>query len=585
MTSAPPATPAPPTPEPATYAPSHCVLCGKDPSSIYQYETVDGTYPVEGTSIFFFIVLLSAAFEFLIDYLSDIESEYFQAIVSSIKQEMLVCSLIGMLIIGAKSFGALSERWNLMLNYSILTFFFMIIFMIIIVLSIVLSLRVEMAKWKFFEGTDIDVPHAKLTAKQELFKQCRERFRESLLAKDVKQVEKILFSDYLLAVQTRSMKAITDLGWKCWSGLAAVILLNGMRARGTAPQGTTATLTDQDWLNNITSYIFTVGCITMIIFLVLHFVIQSRVRTFAQSQAARKAPDGSWIVVDASDFLFFGSLESTAGIFQTVILVLEWYFAVYVLAMAADSFKVFGWGGLGFIVIAIIPLIVFATVFPWTVVMITMLSFLGTGIDEKEATSLVEHADEQTKHNSQLTQAHEDEQNRKKTDFRAGMGINDEWGGDHVQTVTLHSSSSTDKHAANLDTTVPTWDSKDFQHPNAVELAKIRKVKLALIQQEQAAAQAEADAKSRGSGAAAASSAIGGGGGGGSSSSKHKLGVLSLPLKRDPAAEARRSPAADPNVFMRSAVPSAAAAASSSSSSIEAPLIHKSRPVDPMDEL
>ena len=47
-------------------------------------------------------------------------------------------------------------RWSLMLNYSVLTLFFMICFMIIIVISIVLSLRVEMGKWKFFEGTRIE---------------------------------------------------------------------------------------------------------------------------------------------------------------------------------------------------------------------------------------------------------------------------------------------------------------------------------------------------------------------------------------------------------------------------------------------
>ena len=68
----------------------------------------------------------------------------------------------------------------------------------------------------------------------------------------------------------------------------------------------------------------------------------------ASEPAAKLAPNGaSWIVVNASEFLFFGSMETTAQLFQTVILVLEWYFAVFVLAMVYDVFRVYGGLGIG----------------------------------------------------------------------------------------------------------------------------------------------------------------------------------------------------------------------------------------------
>ena len=444
-------------------------VSAQESENIYTRPDPVAKFPVEATAVFFLALIFASLVEFFIDYLADIESEYFQVIFDSIKQETLVCSLLTMLIIFSKSLGAFAAKWSLMLNYSVLTLFFMIIFMMVIVGAVVLSLRVEMNKWKYFEGTRIDAD-PQLSDKEELFRACRDRFHESLRAKGMTPREGLKFSDYLLRVEKHSMKSITDLGWKCWAGLGVLILMNGVRSRITAPADDTQALQQTDYTINLASYIVMVGFGCLAFFLILHYVVQSRARQFSKDPAAKLAANGTtWIVVNASEFLFFGSMETTAQLFQTVILVLEWYFAVFVLAMIYDVFRVYGGVGLIWLIFAVLPLIIFAAMFPWTITLITILQFLGDGLDEKEAHDLLDVLEEQERRNNTLTLAEADDDEGKKNDARAGIGINDEWIG---APVSLHETSN---QASHLDTAAPSFDVKTFQHPNAVDMMKTRK--------------------------------------------------------------------------------------------------------------
>jgi hypothetical protein len=437
--------------------------------NIYTRADPVAKFPIEATAVFFLALILASTVEFFIDFLGDIESEYFQVIFSSIKQEMLVCSLLTMLIIFAKSLGAFSAKWSLMLNYAVLTLFFMILFMIVIVVSVVISLTVEMNRWKYFEGTRIDAD-PQLTDKEELFRTCRERFRESLRAKGMTPRDGLMFSDYLLRVERHTMKAVTDLGWRCWTGLAVLILMNGVRSRITAPNDVNAQLRQSDYTINLVSYIVMVGFGTLAFFLILHFVVQSRLRAFVSEPAAKLAPNGTkWIVVTASEFLFFGSMDTTAQLFQTVIVVLEFYFSVFVLAMIYDAFRIFGGAGIVFVIVAVVPLVVFVLMFPWTITMITMLQFLGDGLDVTEAHDLLDALEEQERRNNTLTLAENEGLGEKKVEIKASLGINDEWTG---APVSLHENST---QAATLDTSAPTVEVKTFAHPNAVEMSQTRR--------------------------------------------------------------------------------------------------------------
>lgn len=447
--------------------------------SVYSQQDPYASRPIETSMIFLLALIIAACVEGLVDWLDENEDPYFQAIFSSIKQETLVCSLLTMIIMFCKSLGAFSARWSIMLNYAVMTLFFMIIFMLIILCSVVLSLSIETRKWIYFESglggmgrIDAD---PQLSDREELFRKCRERFRETMIAKGLRRGDGVKFSDYLKRVQRHTMKAITDLGWKCWSGLAVWILMNGVRARITAPNTPTEEIKQSAHFVNLFSFIAMVGFITLIIFLMLHYVVQSKVRIFADEPAAKLAPNGTtWIIKDcAKEYLFFGSLETTAQLFQTCILILMWFFSVFVLALLSSVFQVFPWyGAVLWIIFAVIPLVVFAIVFPWTVTMITILNFLGEGIDVAEAKELVAVLEEKERRERTLTLQDHDDTDLTAAHGGAGggsgsgggsggggapIGTNDEWQG---APVSLHETSN---KAAALDEVAPTFDVRTFQ--------------------------------------------------------------------------------------------------------------------------
>src|SRR5262249_48778371 len=122
-------------------------------------------FPVEGTAIFALVTLVASVLEFFIDYFRSFEDEYVQLIYGSVSEETIVCSLLTMMMIFVKSLGTLQPKWILMLNYAVLSLFFMVVFFLLIIGSVVVALHVQMKNWRYFEGTRIDADQ-KLSAKE-----------------------------------------------------------------------------------------------------------------------------------------------------------------------------------------------------------------------------------------------------------------------------------------------------------------------------------------------------------------------------------------------------------------------------------
>lgn len=439
----------------ATVVAASVFVAPAEAQNIYTGPDLNVLYPVEGTAIFVAVVLSAAVVEYVIDVLMAIENDYFQKVYSSVREETIVCSILTMLMIFAKSVGTLQPKWVLMLNYAVLGLFFMVLFFVVIIGGSVMSLRLEVSKWRRFEGTRIDADPM-LSYKEIIFKACRDRFRESLALHDVKSSNDVMFTDYMQRMQRFTVAAITDLSWKSWLALAVMVIINGVRSRiTTGSQTGVARLSRADRTINVSTYIGVVGYGTLLIYMVVHFMLQMRLRSFAQASITSKDADGNVEVSSSQARLFFSRFATTSHIFQCTVLVLEWYLSVFALGMAYEISQEYGYLAILIFASAVLPMFIFVWMFPWTITMITILNGLGADLDVEEAEATVQAAtleEEQAKNTTGVADAQAEQE-------ALARGAADEWQGEYIS---LHETAG-DKM---LDVYSPSLNVR-ADHPNA----------------------------------------------------------------------------------------------------------------------
>ena len=410
--------------------------------------------PVEGSTIFVTAVLVASVVEWLIDYLRAIESDSFQLVFESVREETLIVGVMTLLLIFVLSLGLLRTKWVIMLNYAVMSLLLMVVFFVIIISSMVIVLRIQLNKWQEFERVRMDADPL-LSSKELTFKQCRDRFRESVVAMDAKFNIDVLFSEYLKRVQRFTVARIADLSWKSWACLGLLIIINGVRSRFTTgfTGGEDSELTRNQRLANVASYIGFVGYGTLLFYFILHLRLSRQLTAFASEPAAEKKKyvEG-FDIKSSSKLLFFGSLETTAQILQSTILFMEWYMAVFALGMVFESWREFKYTAFALYIAAIIPPVVFVGMIPWTLTIVAILSALGTDLKIEDANACFDELDEVRGGGVSKT----------KEKSVAHQVRNDEYNG--AEMVTLHASAKN----PNLDNQTPLLI-QDARHVNAPE--------------------------------------------------------------------------------------------------------------------
>ena len=198
--------------------------------------------------------------------------------------------------------------------------------------------------------------------------------------------------------------------------LAHVIDISGIHSKITAgpttPNGAesnsatlapAAEITDGDRLINVASYILVVGYGTLVTFPVMHSILGARLKSFAMEPIAKDEGGGEISIKSSAKLLFFESFDTTCHIFQCTILILEWYFAVFVLGMAYEIWRTYSLFALVFFGAATAPVAIFIVVFPWTITMISMLRSLGSDLLAEEVQSLIDEGNEDNERRGEST--------------------------------------------------------------------------------------------------------------------------------------------------------------------------------------
>jgi hypothetical protein len=359
--------------------------------NVYTMADPVARFPVEAATVFVIIAAMASAIEFAIDRLKRNESQYFQQLWAAVKQEFLVSALLTMLIVFCESVGGFSDSWIVVLNYTVLTLFFVVVIFLCLIFAIVFKLRVEMTRWRYFEGTRIDVD-PKLSHREGIYKQARDRFRESVAANAVVVKSSMKFADYLAAVEPQTVSGISDMGWRAWAALAVVVIMNGVRGLITVSSDTVNVSKNQRAID-VFSFIILIGYGSLAVYLAMHFAIQNRAGRYVSEPAAVQVGD-KWAVSKPVELLFFGSFDTTAMAFQVVMLIQEWYVAVLVLGMMSQVFSTFGGLGVLILIAAFLPVVIVALMMPWSVTLISMLRWLGDSLDLERVRALVGQAEE-----------------------------------------------------------------------------------------------------------------------------------------------------------------------------------------------
>ncbi len=409
--------------------------------------------PVEGCTIFVSAVFVASVVEWLLDFFRTIDSPSFHLIFESVTQETLLVGIMTLVLIFVLSLNLLVSKWEVMLNYAVMSLLLMVVCFVIIVSLVVIIMRIQLNRWRDFEAARMDVDPL-LSSREALYKKCRDRFRESVVSMDASFSKEVLFAEYLKRVHRFVLARVADLSWKSWACLGLLIVINGVRSRFTTgfSGGSTDGLTSQQRLANVLSYIGFVGWGTLLLYLGLHLRLASQLEKFAEEPAAKQTPDGLEIK-KPSELLFFGSMETTSHILQCTLLFMEWYLAVFALGMVFESWRSFGYSALGLYVFAIIPPIVYVLMLPWTLTVVTILASLGQDLNVDEANQCYEEILDIRSAGARK------EKQRSATEF---VQRPDEYNG--AQLVTLH---ATAENAPALDTQSPAL-LQDAKHVNKI---------------------------------------------------------------------------------------------------------------------
>lgn len=368
-------------------------------------------FPVQASTTFLFVILISAVLEFGIDTAADVQNKYFRVMFDAINQEVMIVGLLVLACAFAQTVYDWPSRWVLIFQWAMMVLFFMAIFFVCLVSYVLAAVNFTTKRWLLFEIERMDSGQ-ELSGRELQYKLAFNRFQNALQAFGYDASMGIRFSEYLAKLMRRNIVALTDLTWVCWVCLATLVILNTLRSEGTRRL---SQLGDENLENAQTanqrvvqylSFIVVIGYGILATFLTMHFLLSRRLNEFLNSnRAGGDGPNGANArphggaeqglltrddLEDSKAHLFRRSREATTEMLQVVILALEWYTATFFLSFSNEIVTNLGWGiAVPLFIAAALPAIVFSVVIPWTLTIITLLSSLGTNLDEDSVRYLI----------------------------------------------------------------------------------------------------------------------------------------------------------------------------------------------------
>lgn len=367
--------------------------------------------PVEATTIFLFVILVSAMLEFGIDSADNIQNKYFKVMFNALNQEIMIVGVLVLSLTFAETVYDWPSRWILLFKWSMMCLFLMAIIFVTLIMSLLLCVRFTDRTWTKFEAEKMDSGEP-LGARETQYKDAFNKFQFSLRAFGYDASMGIQFSQYISKLQRRNVVALTDLTWVSWVCLGTLVILNALRAEATrrisefGDENIEDEMSDQQRALNYISFILIVGYGTLVVFMIIYFKLTRRLNKFLKTK--RGGGDGVGaaggggaggletalqasqdLLDDSKAYLFRRSTEATLEIVQVIILFLEWYIATFFLSYAYQITANLGGIAVPLFIFALLPAMVVIGLLPWLLMVITMLSALGNNLDEATVMYLV----------------------------------------------------------------------------------------------------------------------------------------------------------------------------------------------------
>ena len=374
------------------------------PSSLYTSGDAILDNPIESAAVFLVVVVMSACIEYLFTLSGGISSKFYKKVFNTVSEEVLVVGVLSLfLTFGSSMFPTLPTSWSVMFHWTHVCLLFMaIVFVFIFVTLVAIALR-QNGKWLKFELSRM-LTSDSLDGRELKYKQAYDLFVVSCRAFECPVVP---FAAYLLKAEKQGLLDLGDLTWKSWLALSIVVVLNALRSKitPTHPSATDANklLNENDTVINVIGFILLVGYGTLVAFLYTHILLQRRFRQYlmlrqqsetggaAPSNAAAPKPKGATTnatpmitrveLDDPQSFLLWQRNSSTMSILQAMLIFFVWYGAVFFLNMFYATFQFNAGLTLLITVMALLPLVVFLYLMPWTLSTVAVLSSLGTNLN------------------------------------------------------------------------------------------------------------------------------------------------------------------------------------------------------------
>lgn len=387
-------------------------------SSIYASGDLILANPMQSTAIFLTVIVLSTAFEYILEFLMDIKNRYQRAIVLAVKEEVVCMAFTHMVLLWASFSFPFTTHWHTVIQFVAVTVIYMAFTYIFMTASIVVLLSRRMSSWRTFEWSAISAISQHDKSEQQ-FRLARQVYL-AMLPFDVPGAEPsgggrdggndedgdgdnvddpnaaLLFSSVLTVLERKHVQSFTDFTPVTWIGLALLITVNGFRAVtvvsiGLGDEGTR--------IAQSLSFIATGYAMALALFVMSSLLFRRGYsRLFGRAAknngcinpAKRTAAERK---SDADEFkrvLFFSNVGHTMQIFKVFWLGLIWYSAHLVVGIFYVLWRDFGWYSLILDAIAIVPPLLALVILPGCFVCAILTAAIGADFDPRIARAVLD---------------------------------------------------------------------------------------------------------------------------------------------------------------------------------------------------
>eukprot|EP00760_Papus_ankaliazontas_P035982 PhM_4_TR8125/c0_g1_i1/m.18218 len=416
-------------------------------------------HPQKVFIIFCTVTLFTVLLERLLHIMQHHRSQYVRVLFSNVSEEVQVVGLISLLVmfIANTLLSSLlsatdAAEWLLVFEWVHMCLFFMMMFFILGISVAVVVVERMVKKWGVYEASlaSIDAPllaSSKTTRLNTLFHHTRNVFYRQLAflhkADAPYYTSRVKFADYLQLTQRMTVIKFSHVNALCWVSLAIIGSLNAARsalflAAGEDP-GDADKFSFNQRVGEVLSFTLLLGYGPMVGLIVVVVLLYRRLMKYlanardedgaTTTDAAEDGDvemdcdsvDGSvtrveiggrtlWIhprhihphvlaqcqtLEDPSSFMLFGSLPGTVRSLQIPVLMLELYSGMFFLGTLDQILQHFDGYITLFLIIAALPVVISFALLPIAVLLLTMLSALGSKINKHALKKVVEESEKQ----------------------------------------------------------------------------------------------------------------------------------------------------------------------------------------------